>query len=161
MLILLARSTEKHIALLCQVDLYSGTEERATDWQKVFITQTARRQQWKDQGLLQQDTAVPREPDPGQQTLARNSSHAIAVFCCGWLPKSQLKTVKCFAPPHVKIFQYKKSRREGCKNNWKLDFICGFKHLLSLWKEIHRELDKHHFFASLRFGQNVGRRWED
>ena len=100
-----------------RLDLYSGTEERAIDWQKVFITQTARRQQWKDQGLLKQDTAVPRELDPGQRALARNSSHAIAVFCCGQLPKFQLNVVKCSIPPHTMISQSDKSRREGCKNN--------------------------------------------
>lgn len=81
--------------LFVRLELYPGTEERAVDWQKVFITWTARRQQWKDQGPLKQDTAVPRKLDPGQRALARNSSHAIVVFHCGWLPKSQLKVVKC------------------------------------------------------------------
>lgn len=99
-----------------RLDLYSGTEERAIDWQKVFITQAARRQQWKDQGLLKQDTAVPRELDPGQQALAKNSSHAIAVLFCGWLPKSQLKVVNCSAPPHM-ISQADKCRREQWKSN--------------------------------------------
>lgn len=110
-----AKNTLKHFFF--RSDLYSGTEDRALDWQKVFMTWAARRQQWKDQGLLNQDTAVPRELDPGQRALARNSSHAIAVFCCGWLPKSQLKVVKCSTPPHTMISQSDKSRRKGCKNN--------------------------------------------
>lgn len=40
--------------LHCSVwsDCYSDMEERAVGWQKMFITWTARRQQWKDQGLL-------------------------------------------------------------------------------------------------------------
>lgn len=105
--------------LLCFIrwDLHPGTEGRAVDWQKVFITQTARRQQSKDQGLLKQGTAVPRELHPSQRALARNSSHAIAVFCCGQFPKPRLKVVKYSTPPHVMISQSGKSRREGCKNN--------------------------------------------
>lgn len=60
----------------------------------MFITQTARKQQRKDQGPLKQDTAVSKALDPGQWALARNSSHKITVFHCGQLPKSHLKVVK-------------------------------------------------------------------
>lgn len=45
--------TRKHIFCFVRSDLGCGTEEISMKWQKVFITQAARRQHWKDQSPLQ------------------------------------------------------------------------------------------------------------
>lgn len=51
-------------------DLCCSIEEISMKWQKVFITQAARKQQWKDQGPFKKDTAVRKALNPGQWALA-------------------------------------------------------------------------------------------